>query len=166
MKTGRERDGSAIGNMGRSSKAGRVRYRQYGQEESVTRREAESGTGPRLAIWASRKVAGLSNIGPVPLRTRGPVPVRTLSGLKRLGPESAYRLRASREGGPKSKCLARGEDRSDVGGAAQFNNIGPVPLPGAVPLSRRRILERAPRASKTASTHRVPGSDDDLNDIN
>ena len=29
-----------------------------------------------------------------------------------------------------------GEDRSDVGGAAQFNNIGPVPLsPGPVPLS-------------------------------
>ncbi len=27
------------------------------------------------------------------------------------------------------------EDRSDVGGAAQFNNIGPVPLPAAlVPL--------------------------------
>ncbi len=28
---------------------------------------AESGTGPLLAIWASRKVACLSNIGPVPL---------------------------------------------------------------------------------------------------
>ena len=28
-----------------------------------------------------------------------------------------------------------GEDRSDVGGAAQFNNIGPVPLPlSPVPL--------------------------------
>ena len=29
-----------------------------------------------------------------------------------------------------------GEDRSDVGGAAQFNNIGPVPLSASVPLSR------------------------------
>ncbi len=28
----------------------------------------KSGTGPLLAIWASRKVASLSNIGPVPLR--------------------------------------------------------------------------------------------------
>ena len=32
------------------------------------------------------------------------------------------------KGGPKSKCLARLEDRWDVGGTAQFNNIGPVPL--------------------------------------
>ena len=31
------------------------------------------------------------------------------------------------KGGPKSKCLP-GEDRSDVGWAGQFNNIGPVPL--------------------------------------
>src|SRR5271157_4671437 len=65
--------------------------------------------------------------------------------------------------GPKSKCLARvkiartsagppsltisdpsrflppGEDRSDVGGAAQFNNIGPVPL--SPPLSPSPISD-------------------------
>ena len=36
-----------------------------------------------------------------------------------------------------------GEDRSDGGGAAQFNNIGPVPLSrfGPVPLSRFRFFE-------------------------
>ena len=36
-----------------------------------------------------------------------------------------------------------GEDRSDVGGAAQFNNIGPVPLSPAAAFPRARF-PRAP----------------------
>ena len=59
----RKRDRSAIGNMGKQeAKAGQVRYWQYGQaEKSPGKRKrdrgSESGTGPLLAIWASRKVA-------------------------------------------------------------------------------------------------------------
>ena len=37
--------------------------------------------------------------------------------------------RVAREGWAEIKMPRPGEDRSDVGGAAQFNNIGPVPLP-------------------------------------
>src|SRR5271166_6382316 len=36
--------------------------------------------------------------------------------------------RVAREGWAEIKMPRPGEDRSDVGGAAQFNNIGPVPL--------------------------------------
>ena len=38
-----------------------------------------------------------------------------------------------------------GEDRSDVGGAAQFNNIGPVPLPACPAF---RALSRFPPVSR------------------
>ncbi len=45
-----------------------------------------------------------------------------------------------------------GEDRSDVGGAAQFNNIGPVPL---VPLSRSRFPAFPLSASRSKCLARV-----------
>ena len=46
--------------------------------------------------------------------------------------------RSPAKGGPKIKMPRPGEDRSDVGGAAQFKNIGPVPLP-AFPIVPRLI---------------------------
>src|SRR5208283_3778426 len=45
------------------------------KRESGTERERESGTGPLLAVWASKKLARLSNIGPVPLPVLLPVPL-------------------------------------------------------------------------------------------
>ena len=47
---------------------------------------------------------------------------------KRLGLESAYRPTGRPRKWAEIKMPRPGEDRSDVGGAAQFNNIGPVPL--------------------------------------
>ncbi len=47
---------------------------------------------------------------------------------KRLGLESAYRPTGRPRRGAEIKMPRPGEDRSDVGGATQFNNIGPVPL--------------------------------------
>ena len=40
-----------------------------------------------------------------------------------------------------------GEDRSDVGGAAQFNNIGPVPLSA----SSRFLLPQVPKKAATSA---------------
>ena len=51
-----------------------------------------------------------------------------------------------------------GEDRSDVGGAAQFNNIGPVPLSPTVPLSPSNIgpgPSRFPNTAKLLKTRRI-----------
>ena len=47
---------------------------------------------------------------------------------KRLGLESAYRPTGRPRKVGRIKMPRPGEDRSDVGGAAQFNNIGPVPF--------------------------------------
>jgi len=55
-------------------------------------------------------------------------PERQKEIAKRLGLESAYRPRVAREGWAEIKMPRSRENRSDVGGAAQFNNIGPVPL--------------------------------------
>src|SRR5271166_1714004 len=64
---------------------------------------------------------------------------------QRLGLESAYRPTGRPRKVDRNQMPRPGEDRSDVGGAAQFNNIGPVPLSplsltiGPVPLSRFRF---------------------------
>src|SRR5271157_2567073 len=52
-----------------------------------------------------------------------------------FGPRVGLVPRVARERWAEIKMPRRGEDRSDVGGAAQFNNIGPVQLSALVPLS-------------------------------
>ena len=47
---------------------------------------------------------------------------------KRLGLESAYRPTGRPRKVGRNQNASPGEDRSDVGWAGQFNNIGPVPL--------------------------------------
>ena len=55
--------------------------------------------------------------------------------------------RVARERWAEIKMPRPGEDRSDVGGAAQFNNIGPVPLP-ASPRSTAGTTEPTTREGK------------------
>ena len=84
---------------------------------------------------------------------------------KRLGLESASRPTGRRERWAEIKMPRPGEDRSDVGGAAQFDNIGPVPLsrfrfPASLPLSRFAFPLSAFEGNVTASQQRVlPFSD-------
>ena len=77
---------------------------------------------------------------------------------KRLGLESAYRPTGRPRRVAEIKMPRPGEDRSDVGGAAQFNNIGPVPLspprPAFSPGSARRRAGRT-RGEKSAPPARA-----------
>ena len=51
-----------------------------------------------------------------------------------------------------------GEDRSDVGGAAQFNNIGPVPLSASI--GPVRFLSDVPLSLPDIGLERVNQTDD------